>query len=153
MSTKFVAQSKSHVQLFATPCTVASQAFLSFTISLNLLKLMSVVSMMPSKPLILCHSLLLISSIFPSIRVFSSESALCIRWPKCCGFSISPSSEYSELISYHIDWFDCLVIQGTLKSLLQYHNLKLSVLWCAAFFMVQLLHPRKNSFDYMDLCW
>ena len=108
-----------------------------------LLTLMFIESVMPSNHLILCHPLLLRPSIFPSIRVFSHESALCIRWPKywCFSFSISPSNEYSGLNSFRIDWFDILVVQGTLKSLLQYHSSKASVLWRSAFFMVCLSHP------------
>ena len=96
---------------------------------------------MPSNHLILCRPLLLLPSIFPSIMVFSSESVLCIRWPKYWSFSISPSSEYSELISFRIYWFDLPAVQGTLKSLLQHHSSKASILWCPAFFMVQLSHP------------
>ena len=109
----------------------------------NLLKLMSIESMMPSNHLILCHPLRLLPSIFPSIRVFSDESALHIRWPKYWSFcfSISPSNEYSELISFRIDWFVLLAVQGTLKSLLQHHSSKASILWHSAFFMVQLSHP------------
>ena len=118
---------------------------------------MSVESMMPSNHLILCHPPLLLSPIFPNIRVFSSESALHIRWPKywSFSFSISPSSEYSGLISFRIDWFDLLAVQRTLKSLLQHHNLKASILWCSAFFMVQLSHPywKNHSFDWTGLCW
>ena len=137
-----------------TPWTAACQAFLSFTISQSLLKLMSIWSVLPSNHLILCHPLLL-PSIFPSIRVFSKELALHIRWPKYWSFSISPSNEYSGLISFRIDWFDLFATKGTLKSLLQ-HNLKASVLRCLAFFMVQLSHlymtSGKISFDYMDLC-
>ena len=123
-----------------TPWTAACQASLSFTISRSLLKLMSIESVMPSNHLILCHTLLLLPSIFPSIRVFSNESSLHIRWPKCCSlnFSISPSSEYSGLISFRIDWFDLLAIQGTLKSLLQHHSLKASILWHSAYLMDQL---------------
>ena len=115
-------QSVSHVRLFVTPWTVACQASLSFTISQSLLKLMSIELMMPSNHLILCYPLLLLPSIFSSIRVFSNESALCIRWPKywSFSFSISPSNEYSGLISFKIDWFD-LAVQGTLKHLLQHH--------------------------------
>ena len=126
-----------------TPRTVARQAPLSFTDSWSLLRFMSIELVMPSKHLILCHSLLL-PSIFPNIRVFSSEPALHIRWPKywsCFSFSISPSNEYSGLISFRIDWFDLLTVQGTLKSLLQHHKMKASILWCSAFFMVQLSHP------------
>ena len=121
-----VVQLLSYVWLFTTPWTTAHQASLSFTISQSLLKLMSTESMIPSNHLILCRPLLLLPSIFPSIRVFSNESALCIRWPKyqSFSFSISPSNGYSGLISFRIDWFDLLAIQGTLKSLLQHCNLK-----------------------------
>ena len=128
---------------FVAPWTAAHQASLSFTISWILLKLMSIESVMPSNYLILCHTLLLLPSIFFSIRVFSNEVALCIRWPKywSFSFSISPSSEYSGLISFRMDWFDLLAVQETLKSLLQHHNLKASFLQCSAFFMVQLSHP------------
>ena len=131
----------SHVQLFTTPWTAAHPASLSFTNSWSLLKLMSIELMMPSSHLILCCPLLL-PSIFPSIRVFSNESALPIRWPKfgSFSFSISPSSEYSGLISFRIDWFDLLALQGILKSLLQLHSSKASILRCSAFFMVQLSH-------------
>ena len=117
------------VQLFATSWTVVHQAFLSITISTSLLKLMSIELVMPSNRLILCHPLLLPPSIFHSIRVFSNESALCIRWPECWSFSFStsPSNEYSGLISFRIDWFDFLAVQGTLKSLLQYHSSKASI--------------------------
>ena len=116
---------------------------MSFTISPNLLKLMSTESVMPSNHLIFCCSLLLLSSIFPSIRVSSNKSVLHIRWPKYWNFSfsISPSNEYSGLISFRMDWFDLLAVQGALKSLLQHHNLKASILLCSAFFMVQLSHP------------
>ena len=136
-------QSLSGVQLFATPWTAARQASLSITNSQNLLKLMPIESVMPSNHLILCHPLLLPSSIFPSIRIFSNESVLCIRWPKYWSFSfnISPSSEYSRLISFRMDWLDLLAVQGTLKSLLQYHSSKTSILRCSAFFIVQLSHP------------
>ena len=130
----------SRVRLFATPWTAAHQAFLSFTVFQSLLKLMSMESVIPSNHLILCHPLLL-PSIFPSIRVFSSESALRIRCPKYWSFCISPSNEYSGLISFRIDWFELLSVQGTLKSLLQHHDLKASVLQCSAFLMVQLSHP------------
>ena len=135
-------QSFSRVQLFATPWTAAHQAFLSFTISWSLLKFIAIELMMPSNHLILCHSLLL-PSIFPSIRVFSNELAVCIRWPKywSFGFSISPSNEYSGWIAFRIDWFDLLAVQGTLKSLLQHHSLKVSILCCLAFLMVQFSHP------------
>ena len=132
-----VVQLLSHVQLFVTPWTTAHQASLSFTISWSLLKLMFTESVMPPKHLILCHPLLLPPSICPSIRVFSSESALHIRWPKywSFSFSISPSNEHSGLISFRIDWFD-LGVQGTLKSLLQHHSSKASILRCSAFFIV-----------------
>ena len=120
----------------ATPRTEACQASLSFTISQSLLKLMSTESVMPSSHLNLCLPLFLLPSIFASIRVFSSESVLHIRWPQYLSFSVSPSSEYSGLISFRIDWFDLLDVQGTLKSLLQHHNLKASVFLCSAFFMV-----------------
>ena len=107
------------------------------------LKLISIESVMPSNHLIVCHPLLLLPSVFPSIRVFSSESALRIRWPKYCSFSfsISPFSEYSGLISFRMDWLDLLAVQGTLKNLLQHHSSKASILWCSEFFMVQLSHP------------
>ena len=116
---------------------------LSFTVSQNLLKLLSIELVTPSNRLILCHPLHLLPSIFPSIRVFSSELALCIRWSKnwSFSFSISPSNESSGLISFSIDWFDLLIVQGTLKSLLKHHSSKASVLHCSAFFMVQLSHP------------
>ena len=124
-----VVQSLSYVHLFATPWTAARQASLSFTISRSLLKLMSIESVIPSNHLILSRTLLLLPSIFPSIRVFSNESALCISWPKYWSFSISPSNEYSGSISFRIEWFDLLSVRGTLKSLLQHHNSKASVLW------------------------
>ena len=125
------------------PWTAACQASLFITTSQSLLKLMSIESVMPSDYLLLCHPLLLLSSVFPSIRVFFNESALRIRWPKywSFSFSISPSSEYSGLISFRMDWLDLLAVQGTLKSLLQHHNSKTSILRCSAFFMVQLSHP------------
>ena len=136
-------QSLSHVQLFATPRTTAHQASLSITNSRSLLKLMSIQSVMLSNHLILCHLLLLLPSIFPSIRVFSNESALHIRWPKYLSFSfsISPPNEYSGLISFTIDWFDLLAVQGTLKTLLQHHSSKASIIQCSTCFMVQLSHP------------
>ena len=126
-----------------TPWTAARQASLSITSSRNLLKLMSVESVMPSNHLVLCHSLLLLPSIIPSIRVFSNESALHIRWPKywSFSFSISPSYEHPGLISFRMDWLDLLAVQGTLKSLLQHPSSKASILRCSAFFMVQLSHP------------
>ena len=134
-------QSLSYFRLFATPWTAACQASLSITNSQSLLKLMSIQSVIPANHLILCHPLLLLPSIFPSIRVFSSESVLHIKWPKywSFSFSISTSNEYSGLISFRIDWLDLLAVQGTLKSLLQYHSSKASILWLSAFFMVQLL--------------
>ena len=119
-------QSLGHVWLFVTPRTAAHQASLLFTISQSLLKLMCIELVMPSNHLILCHPLLLLPSILPSIRVFSSESSLHIRWPESWSFSISPSNEYSWLISFRVDWFDLLVVQGTLKSLLQHHSPKAS---------------------------
>ena len=125
-----------------TPWTVARQASLFITNSQSLLKLMSIESVMPSNHLILCHPLLLLPSIFPSIRVFSNESVLLIRWPKYWSFSLN--NEYSELISFRADWFDLLAVQGTLKCLLQHHSSKSSILWHSAFFMVQLSHPYKT---------
>ena len=132
--------SLSRVQLFATPWTAAHQASLSLTNSQSLLKLMSTESVMPSNNLVLCHPLLLLPSTFPSIKVFSNELEIRIRWPKywSFSFSISPSNEYSGLISFRVDWFDILAVQGTLKSLLQHHSSKTSILWCIAFFIVQL---------------
>ena len=146
-------QSLSHVWLFATPWTSAHQASLSITNSQSLLKLMSIASVKPSNHLILCCPLLLPPSIFPSIRVFSKESVLCIRWPKYWNFnfSISPSNEYSGLISFRIDWFDFLAVQGTPRSRLQHHHSKASILQCSAFFTVQLtsIHDywKNRSFD------
>ena len=136
-------QSISHVQLFETSWTAAHQASLSITNSWSLLKPVSIELVMPSNYLILCRPLLLPPSIFPSIRVFSNDSNLCIRWPKCWSFSfsISPSNEYSGLISFRMDWLDLLAVQGTLKSLLQHHSAKASILWHSAFFIVQLSHP------------
>ena len=136
-------QSFSHVWLFVTPWNAARQASLSITTSQSLLKLMSIKSVMASKHLILCHPLLLLSSIFPSIRVFSNESVLRIRWPKywSFSFSLSPSNKNSGLISFRIDLFDLFAVQGTLKSLLQHHSSKGSILWCSVFFVVQLSHP------------
>ena len=141
-------QSLSHVLLFATPWTVACQASLSITNSWSLLKLMSIESVMPSSHLILCRPLLLLPSIFPSIRVFSNESVLCIRWSKywSFSFSVSPPNEYSGLISLRMDWLDLLAVQRTLKSLLQYHSLKASILWHSAFFIVQLLALNQSLF-------
>ena len=136
-------QSLSHVQLFTTPWTTACLPFLSITNSWSLLKLISIESMMPSNHLILCCPLLLLPSIFPSIRVFSNESALHIRWPKYWSFSfnIHRSNEHSGLISFRMDWLDLLAVQGTLKSLLQHHSSKASILLCSALFTVQLSHP------------
>ena len=130
LTTVVVVQSPSRVRLFATPWTAARQASLSITISLSFLKLMPTESVIPSNHLILCHPFFLLPSIFPSIRVFSNESVLRIRWPKYqnFSFSISPSNEYSGLISSRMDWFDPLAIQGTLKSLLQHHSSKTSIL-------------------------
>ena len=136
-------QSLSSVRLFVIPWTAACQASLSIINSRSLLKFMSIESVMPSNQLILCHPLLLPPSIFPSIRVFAKESVLHIRWPKywSFSFSISPSNEYSGPISLRIDWLDLLAVQGTLKSLLQHHSSKASILRCSAFFTVQLSHP------------
>ena len=136
-------QSLSRVQLFATPWTAAHQASLSITNSRSPPKPLSMESVMPSNHLILCHLLLLLSSIFPSIRVFSNESALHIRWPKYWSFSfnISSSNEHSGLIPFRMDWLDLLAVQGNLKSLLQHHSSKASILLCSAFFIVQLSHP------------
>ena len=150
----FVVQSLSRVWLFATPWIVARQAPLSFTISWSLLKFMSTESVMPSHHLILSRPLLFLPSICPSIQVFSNESALRIRWPKYWNFnfSLSPSNEYSGLISFRIDWFNLLAVQRTFKSLLQHYHLKVTIFWCLAFFMVQHLTPlwKNHSFDYTD---
>ena len=131
-------QSLSCVQLFGAPWTAALQTSLSITNSWSLLKLMSIESVMPSNRLILCSPLHLLPSVFPSIRVFSNESVLHIRWPKYWSFSfnISPSNEYSGLVSFRIDWLDLFAVQGTLKSLLQHHSSKASILRCSAFFIV-----------------
>ena len=136
-------QSLSCVRLFVTPWTAARQASLSITNSQSLLKLMSIESVMPPNHLILCRPLLLPPSILPSIRVFSSGSALHIRWSKYWrfSFSVSPSNEYSGLISSRMEWLDLLAVQGTLKSLLQHHSSKASILRCSTFFIVQLSHP------------
>ena len=136
------------------PWTAARQASLSFTISQSLLKLISIESVMPSNHLILCHPLLLLPSIFPSIRVFSNESAVGIRWPKYWNFSfsISPSNEYPGLISLRIDWLDLLAVQGTLKSVLQHHSSKASILWHSAFFMVQLSYPYMITGKTLQTC-
>ena len=141
----FVVQMLSHVWLFATPWTVACQASLSITTSRNLLKLMSIELVMPSNHLILCHPFLLLPSVFPSIRIFSNESTLHIRWPKDWSFSISPSNEYSGLISFTIDWFDLLATQGRLKSLLQYQSSAASIFRCSGSLMVQLSHLYMTS--------
>ena len=142
-----VVQSLSRVWFFVTPWTIALQASLSFTISWSLLKLRSIESVMPCNHLALCCPLLLLPSIFPSIRVFPNESVLQIRWPKYSSFSfsfsINPSSEYSGLISFRMDWLDLLAVQGTLKSLFQHHSLKASI----------LLIENIKTFDYKDLCW
>ena len=136
-------QSLSCVQFFATPWTTACQASLSITNSQSLLKLMSIESVLPSNQHILCRPLFLLLSIFSGIRVFSNESVLRIRWPKywSFSFSISPSNEYSGRISFRMDWLDLLAVQGTLKSLLQHHSSKASILRCSAFSIVQLSHP------------
>ena len=134
-------QSLSRVQIFATPRTAALQASLSITNSWSLLKLMSIESVMPPNHLYCCHSLPLLPSIFPRIRVIFNNLALHIRWPKYWSFSISSSNEYSGLLFFRIDWFDLLAVQGTLKSFLQQHSLKASVLRHSAFLMVQLSHP------------
>ena len=127
----------------------ACQASLSITSSWSLFRLMSIELVMPSNHLILCHPLFQPPSIFPSIRVFSNESVLCIRWPKywSFSFSISPSNEYSGLISFRIDWLDLLAVQGTLNSLLQYYSSKASIIWCSHNYW------KNHSFDQMDLCW
>ena len=140
-------QSLSWVWLSATPCTATCQASLSITNSQSLLKLMSIESVMRSNHLILCHPLLLSPSIFSSIRVFSNESVLHIRWPNYWNFSfsISPSNEYPGLISFRMDWLNLLAVQGTLKSLLQHHSSKASILWCSAFFIVQLSNPYRTT--------
>ena len=143
MTSALAVQLLSHVRLLPSPWTAARQASLSFTVTHSLLKLMSIESVMPSNYLILCRPLLLPPSIFPSFRVFSNESVLRIRWPKywSFSFSINPSNEYSGLISFRIDWLDLLAVQGTLKSLLQYHSSKASILQHSTFFMVQPSYP------------
>ena len=140
-------QSLSHVQLFATPWTTARQASLFINNSRSSPKLTSIESVMPSNYLILCRPLLLLPSNFPSIRVFSNESAICIRWRKYWSFSfnISPSSEHPRLISFRMDWLDLPAVQGTLKSLLQHHSSKASIRWCSVFFIVQLSHPYMST--------
>ena len=153
-------QSLSCVQLCETPWTAAHQASLSATNSQSLLKLMSIKLVRPSNHLNLCHPLLLLSSIFPSIRVFSSESALCMRWPKYWSFSfnISPTNEHPGLISFRMDWLDLLTVQGILKSLLQHHSSKASILQRSAFFIVQLSHlymtiGKTIALTRKDVCW
>ena len=145
-------QSLSHVRLFATPWTAACQPSLSITNSQSLLKLMCIESVMPFNHLILCCPLLP-PSLFPSIRVFSNESALHIRWRKywSFSFSISPSNEYSGLLSFRMDLLDLLAVQGTLKSLLQHHSSKASILRCSAFFIVQLSHPYMTTGETIPL--
>ena len=130
--TVVIVQLLSHLRLFATPWTAVCQVSLSFTISRSSLKLMYMELVMPSNHLILCHPLYLMPSIFPNIKFFSNESALCIRWPEYRSFSISPSDEYSGLIPFRVDWFDLLAVQGTFKSLLQHHSSKASILWLPA---------------------
>ena len=146
-------QSFSCVWLFATPWTAACQASLSITNSQSLLKLMSIESVMPFNHLILCHPLLLLPSIFPSIRVFSNASVLPIRWSKywSFSFSISHSNEYLGLISFRIDWLDLLAVQGTLRSLLQHHSSKASIFQYSAFFIVKLLHPYMTTGNSISL--
>ena len=154
-----VVQSLTHVQFFPTPWTAACQSFLSFIMSWNLLKFVSIETVILSNDLMLCFSLPLLPSIFPSVRVFSNESALHIRWPKFWSFSInmSPSNEYSGLISFRIDQFDLHAIQETLKSVLQLHSLKASILQHSAFFMVQLSHLYMTTWKTialtMGFCW
>ena len=147
-----VVQLLSHVRLFATPWTAAHQASLSITNSQSLLKLMFLQSVMASNHLILSPPLLFVPSIFPSIRVFSNESVLHIRWPKywSFSFSISPSNEYSRLICFKVDWFDLLAVLGTPKSLLQHHGWKASVL---QFSHIHTRLQENHNFDYVDLCW
>ena len=154
-----VVQLLSHVRLFVTLWTAVCQASLSITHSRSLHRLTSIELVMLSNHLILCCPILLLPSVFPRIRVFSNESVPHIRWPKywCFSFSISPSNEYSGLVSFRIDWFDLLAVRGTLKSLLQYHSTKALILQHSAFFMVQLSPPymttgKNHSFNYMDLC-
>ena len=150
-------QSLSLVLLFATPWIAARQASLSISISWSSLRLTSIESVMPSSHLLLGRPLLLLPPIPPSIKVFSNESTLHIRWPKYCNFSISPSKEIPGLISFRMDWLNLPAVQGTLKSLLQHHSSKTSILWCSTFFIVQLtpIHDywKNHSFDWTDLCW
>ena len=147
-----VAQS---IQLFGTPWSTACHTCLSFTISRSLLQLISIELVLPPNHLLLCHPLLLLPSVFPNIRVFSSESALLIWWPKYWSFSITPSNEYSGLISFRIDWFDLLVVQGTLRKLHHYSS-KALILWHSAFYpTLTSVHGnwKNHSFDWTDLCW
>ena len=146
-------RSLSRIRLFATPWIAACQASLSITNSRSLLKLMPIESVMPSSHLILCHTLLLLPPIPPSTRVFSNESTLRMRWPKCWSFSfsISPSNEHPGLISFKIDWLDLLAVQGTLKSLLQYHSSKASIFQRSAFFTVQLSNPYMSTWKTIAL--
>ena len=148
------------VWLFVTPWSAAFQASLSFTVSWTLLKFMSIDSVMPSNYLILCHPFLLLPSIFPSVRVFDNELVLCIRWLKywsfSVSFSISPSNVYSGLISFRIDWFDFLAVQGALKSLLQHHSSKASLVLSLLYGpSLTSVHDcwESHNLDYMDLCW
>ena len=139
----YISSVSSVAQSCLTLCDPVDCSMPGLPVHHQLLKLMSTESVMPANHLILCHPLLLLPSIFPSIRIFSNESALCIRWPKYWSFSfnISPSNEHSGLISFRMDWLDHLAVQGSFKSLLQHHSSKASILWCSAFFMVQLSHP------------
>ena len=151
-----VVQSLSRVRL-CDPMDCSLPGFLSFTVSRSLLEVVSIESMMPSSHLILCHPLLLLPSIFPSIRIFSNKLTLRIRWPEYWSFSISPSNEYSGPISFRIDWLDLFAVQEILKSLLQRHSSKASVLQRSTAFMVQISHPvhdywKNHSFDYTDIC-
>ena len=157
---QFSSVAQSYIRLFVTPWTASCQASLSITNSQRLLKLMSIESVMPSNHLILCQPLLLLSPIPPSIRAFSNESLLHIRWPKywSFSFSISPSNEYSGQVSFRMDWLDLFAVQGTLKSLLQHHSSKTSILRHSAFFIVQLSHPymttgKTIALTRLDLCW
>ena len=153
-----VVQSLSRVWLLEAPWTAAHQAPLSFTTAQSLLRFTPIELVMPSNHLILCCPLLLWPSVFPSIRGFSIKLALQIRWSNYWSFSISPSNEYSVLISFRTDWFDLLAVQGTLKSLVQHHILRASILWCLAFFMAQFStsvndYWKTIASSYMDLCW
>ena len=150
-------QSLSRIQLFATPWIAAHQASLSITNSRSSLRLTSIELVMPSSHLILCHPLLLLPPVPPSIRVFSNESTLCMRWPKYWSFNISPSNEHPGLITFRMDWLDLLAVQGTLETLLQHHNSKESILWYSVLFYGPTLTPMYNywknhMFDYRDLC-